>query len=152
MQSNADKPAAKNSMSKVIGIIIAVLIIGAILIFAKSGLKTDSDSGATLNTNSDVMVEDDSAMMEDDAMKKTISLSEVSTHDSPEDCWFAIEGKVYDVTSFIESGNHGGGDAILEGCGLDATTLYETRPMGSGTPHSDKARGFLPNFYIGDLQ
>ena len=74
---------------------------------------------------------------------------EVSAHATPDDCWFVIAGTVYDVTGF--GAKHGGGDAVYEGCGKDATALFETRPMGSGTPHSEKARGFLPNFAIGKL-
>ena len=44
------------------------------------------------------------------------------------------------------------GKAILEGCGKDGTELYETRPMGSGTPHSDRARNLLEDYYIGELK
>ncbi|MBN2517387.1 MAG: cytochrome b5 domain-containing protein [Candidatus Altiarchaeota archaeon] len=80
---------------------------------------------------------------------KTYTIGEISAHDSREDCWLLISGKVYDVTDFIQS--HPGGTAILEGCGKDATSLYETKPMGSGTPHSEDARARLPDYYIGDL-
>ena len=80
---------------------------------------------------------------------KTISLSEVARHGNAQDCWLAIHGKVYDVTNFIDK--HPGGQAILQGCGKDATNLFETRPMGSGTPHSSGARDMLANYYIGDL-
>jgi len=76
------------------------------------------------------------------------TLEEITSHDNEDDCWFAINGKVYDVTS-IE--NHPGGIAIYEGCGMDATKLFETRPMGSGTPHSQGARNGLDNYYIGEL-
>jgi len=82
---------------------------------------------------------------------KTFMLAEIARHASRTDCWFSVEGKVYDVTKFIESGKHSGGEAILEGCGKDATALFNTRPMGSGTPHSSKAREGLANFYIGEL-
>lgn len=77
------------------------------------------------------------------------SLSDVSQHDSKNDCWIAIRGVVYEVTDFIRS--HPGGNAILEGCGTDATTLYETRPMGSQTPHSSSARSMLDEYEIGEL-
>ena len=80
-----------------------------------------------------------------------ITLDEIAKHDQKDDCWFAIENKVYDVTSFISSAKHPGKDAIIQGCGKDATSLYNTRPMGSKTPHSDKARSFLINFQIGIL-
>ncbi len=85
------------------------------------------------------------------AAGKTYPLSEVAKHATATDCWLAIGGKVYNVTPFIASGKHPGGAAILSGCGKDATVLFNTRPMGSGTPHSDKARSMLPNFFIGDL-
>ena len=78
------------------------------------------------------------------------SIDEIAQHNSSESCWLLIDGKVYDVTKMISG--HAGGDAILQGCGTDATELYFTRPMGSGTPHSSKAQSYLPNFYIGDIE
>lgn len=80
-----------------------------------------------------------------------LTLDEVAKHSTDKDCWLAIEGKVYDVTPYITAAIHPGKAAILEGCGKDATELFNTRPMGSGTPHSDKARGFLSKYYLGEL-
>jgi cytochrome b involved in lipid metabolism len=77
------------------------------------------------------------------------TLDEVARHATANDCWLAIHDKVYDVTAFIP--RHPGRGAILEGCGKDATTLFETRPMGSGTPHSDKANDMLETYEIGTL-
>lgn len=82
-------------------------------------------------------------------MTKYYTLEEAATHDTYEDCWLVIEGKVYDITTYIDE--HPGQENILEGCGMDATTLYENRPMGSGTPHSEKARTDLEKYYIGEL-
>ncbi len=81
---------------------------------------------------------------------ESFPIEEITLHNSQEDCWLLIDDKVYDVTKMIDG--HAGGEAILQGCGIDATELYNTRPMGSGTSHSDKARSYLPNFYIGDLK
>lgn len=78
---------------------------------------------------------------------QTISSEELKKHNSASDCWLAIEGKVYDVTSFITS--HPGGIAITLGCGKDATTLFRLRP--NGTSHSQQAEQMLPKFYVGDL-
>jgi cytochrome b involved in lipid metabolism len=80
---------------------------------------------------------------------KTYTLADVAAHASQEDCWLAIHGKVYDVTHYIKS--HPGGTAILQGCGNDATYLFEVRPMGSGLPHSDIARHVMQKYYIGDV-
>lgn len=78
------------------------------------------------------------------------SLDTVSMHNTKSDCWLLIQGEVYDVTKFVNS--HPGGAAILEGCGKDATQLFETRPMGSGTPHSSSARALLSDYLIGSLE
>jgi len=78
----------------------------------------------------------------------TYSLADVALHSSQGDCWLIIHDKVYDVSNFV---THPGKEAILEGCGIDATELFETRPMGSGTPHSENARDYMESYYIGDL-
>lgn len=80
---------------------------------------------------------------------KRITLTEVSNHATKADCWMAVGGKVYDLTKYVPI--HPGMDSIVEGCGKDATTLFETRPMGTQTPHSENARQVLERFYIGDL-
>ena len=86
-----------------------------------------------------------------DSKDKQITLEEIALHDQKSDCWFAIEDKVYDVTEFIASGKHPGKEAIIQGCGKDATELFNTRPMGSKTPHSETAKGFAESFRIGIL-
>jgi len=77
------------------------------------------------------------------------SFAEISQHNTEQDCWLIISGRVYDVTKFIA--RHPGGKALLEGCGQDATILFLTRPMGSGTEHSNRAKSMLDDYYIGNL-
>lgn len=77
------------------------------------------------------------------------TLEEVAKHNKPDDCWMVIHGKVYDVTSYIYL--HPGGDIILQGCGKDATELFETKG-GLGGPHSKRARQLLEKYYIGELK
>ena len=84
---------------------------------------------------------------------EVFTIAEVAKHASAEDCWLLINDRVYDVTSYIAGSKHPGGAAILQGCGQEnGTELFFTRPMGSGTAHSEGAQGYLENFYIGDLQ
>lgn len=78
------------------------------------------------------------------------SLEEIVNHNSEDDCWVIIEDKVYDVSDFISG--HPGGKAILEGCGKESTDLFETRPMGSGTPHSNRARSIRESYFIGEVE
>ena len=81
-------------------------------------------------------------------------MAEVAAHGADpdsEECWTVIHGKVYDILEFASS-SHPGGELIFQACGIDATTIFETRPMGSKTPHSAKAREILEKYYIGDLK
>jgi len=81
------------------------------------------------------------------------NLTEIAKHNNVNDCWLLIDDKIYDVTEYISSGKHPGGEAILEGCGkIDGTELFSTRPMGSGTEHSDEAYGYLDTFYIANFK
>lgn len=76
---------------------------------------------------------------------KNMTLVEVSTHSSPESCYTAIRGGVYDVTAFILK--HPGGDkAILNMCGKDGTSAFTKQHGGQ-----DKPEAALANFKIADL-
>lgn len=81
---------------------------------------------------------------------KSYTLDDIAKHNKAEDCWMAIEGKVYDTTPYIQKQIHPGGAAILFGCGKDATAIFNLRPKDN-KPHSQKARGYLENYYIGEL-
>ncbi len=74
----------------------------------------------------------------------SLTPEEIAKHNSENDCWIIVEGKVYDVTSYINY-HPGGKDAILPYCGKDATAAFV------GKPHSTFAYQLLSNYYIGDL-
>jgi cytochrome b involved in lipid metabolism len=79
---------------------------------------------------------------------KVITMAEVAKHPDQNSCWMVIEGNVYDVTSYIPE--HQGGNAILMGCGKDATQMFNSRP-NDGTAHGGRARSMLSGFQIGIL-
>ncbi len=74
------------------------------------------------------------------------SLADIAKHATRYDCWMAINGSVYDVTDYIASGRHN--PQILEGCGIDATTLFESQRKHSG----EEAQQLLEEYYIGKLK
>jgi cytochrome b involved in lipid metabolism len=54
-------------------------------------------------------------------------LTDVAAHDDADSCWTSIEGRVYDMTDYIE--DHPGGAApILAVCGQDGTEIFMTMP------------------------
>lgn len=68
---------------------------------------------------------------------------EVAKHNKEEDAWIIIEGKVYDVSGYVEL--HPGGDTILNNVGGDSTEGF------LGEQHPATAKDVLQNYYIGDL-
>jgi len=74
---------------------------------------------------------------------KKYNMTDIGAHNKADDCWTAIDGKVYDITAYISS--HPAGKIILQGCGTDASVLF-------GAKHSNGARELLGSYYIGDLQ
>lgn len=119
-----------------IAIIIILLIAGGIFAYTKSNeQKLPINPTPIQNTNG-----------------TTYSAEEVSLHNQAGNCWFIIEGKIYDVTKYVASDIHPGGtEALVYNCGKDATAMFATKG-DKDEPHSDKAVGYLSNFYIGDLK
>jgi len=72
------------------------------------------------------------------------TLAEVATHNSPDDLWLVINGKVVDVTSYLED-HPGGSDILLDHAGTDATVEFED------VGHSDSAIEEMEKFVIGVL-
>jgi cytochrome b involved in lipid metabolism len=73
------------------------------------------------------------------------TLSDVENHASSSSCWTAVNGNVYDVTSFI-SQHPGGSRAILSLCGIDGSDAFNGQHGGQRRPASE-----LASFKIGTL-
>ncbi len=72
---------------------------------------------------------------------KAYSLKEVQVHNNPKDCWTTINGKVYNVTSWI-SEHPGGSEAIIYLCGIDGSSAFNGQHGGQKRPESELA-GFI---------
>mmetsp|Transcript_18977 Transcript_18977/g.28265 ORF Transcript_18977/g.28265 Transcript_18977/m.28265 type:complete len:105 (+) Transcript_18977:34-348(+) len=76
---------------------------------------------------------------------KEYTFAQVKVHNKEDDLWLIIDGKVYDVSQYMDE--HPGGDILLDGAGLeDATDLFED------VGHSDEAREEMKEFLIGTLK
>jgi cytochrome b involved in lipid metabolism len=159
----------------ILTIVLFVIIVGGFVLF--SGDDAMQDASVAEEMSATEMVEEAAVPLDEEvpappveAVSEVVeeseipaevaslgyTLADISLHATPGDCWFAMEGKVYDVTEYIAGGLHPGEEAILEGCGKDATILYTQDPDESGNEnsnaHSAKARNFLENYYIGELE
>lgn len=76
---------------------------------------------------------------------QTYTLATVATHKDTNSCWSAINGKVYDLTSWINQ-HPGGPENILAICGLDGSAAFNAQHGGQGRPANE-----LQMFYIGEL-
>lgn len=76
---------------------------------------------------------------------KTFTEEDVAKHNTEEDCWMAIFGKVYDVTKFLDD-HPGGPEILMNVAGMECTEQFEE------VFHSDKAKEMLADYYLGELE
>ncbi|KAI8539393.1 hypothetical protein RHMOL_Rhmol09G0179700 [Rhododendron molle] len=77
-------------------------------------------------------------------LTKLYSMEEASQHNTNGDCWVVIDGKVYDVSTYLDE-HPGGDDVIIAATGKDATDDFED------AGHSKTARELMETFCIGEL-
>ncbi|MEY2797739.1 MAG: hypothetical protein RIS22_5 [Actinomycetota bacterium] len=76
----------------------------------------------------------------------TITMNDVATHNTPQDCWSVVDGKVYDLTQWIDK--HPGGSVIIKSlCGKDGTSGFNSEHGGKEKPEEQ-----LAQFQIGSLK
>ncbi len=74
------------------------------------------------------------------------TLATVATHNTQADCWSAVNGSVYDLTSWV-SRHPGGSRAIIGMCGKDASAAFNRQHGSAGRPQAA-----LALLKIGSLQ
>ena len=75
---------------------------------------------------------------------KRFTLEQVKKHNTENDCWIIVHGKVVDVTDYLTK-HPGGKRLILRNGGEDVTKDFEAMF------HSSKARKILSTFIIGEV-
>lgn len=113
----------------VLGLVVAVTV-GAIFMLIKSS-----------NSNTAVVGSNTSPLTTTKLV--VYSLAEVGKHNTSTDCWMAISGNVYNISTYTRI--HPGGSIIIQGCGNDATTMFNAERKHLG------AKAILNTFKIGKL-
>ncbi|KAJ7953934.1 cytochrome b5-like [Quillaja saponaria] len=78
-------------------------------------------------------------------LTKLYTMQEASKHKTKDDCWVVIDGKIYDVSSYLDE-HPGGDDVVLDATGRDATDDFED------AGHSKSARELMEKYFIGELE
>ncbi|KAF5178999.1 cytochrome b5 [Thalictrum thalictroides] len=77
-------------------------------------------------------------------LTKLYDLKEAGEHNTRDDCWVVVDGKVYDVSSYLDE-HPGGDDVLLRATGKDATDEF------NDAGHSKDAIQLMEEFCIGEL-
>lgn len=124
-------------------ILLAPIAVGSLLVLAACG---SDDAPAEDQEQPQEQQESNGAADEQGEASEPLTLEEVEENDSPDSCWAAIDGTVYDLTDWVEE--HPGGSARIEQiCGTDATDAFQGQHSGDEGPQSQ-----LAEFEIGELQ
>ncbi|MDX1765464.1 MAG: cytochrome b5-like heme/steroid binding domain-containing protein [Candidatus Saccharimonadales bacterium] len=141
---------------KKLGLIL--LVVSGLVVLGFLGFRmmdANESSSTELATETTTETETSTNTDTESTPARTITLAELQTRNSADDCWTVISGTVYDITDYLT--RHPGGDTILLACGGDGTSLFQERTtdegekIGSGTPHSSSASSQLSAYEIGDL-
>lgn len=112
----------------------------------------DSDSMEEEDDDAAMEMEDDdsSVSVEVDATVEATTdgytMAQVAEHGNASSCWSAVDGKVYDLTSWI-SEHPGGAANILKICGKDGSAAFNGQHGGNAG-----AKAELAGHVIGDLK
>uniref|UniRef100_A0A0E0D6Y6 Cytochrome b5 heme-binding domain-containing protein n=1 Tax=Oryza meridionalis TaxID=40149 RepID=A0A0E0D6Y6_9ORYZ len=77
-------------------------------------------------------------------LTKLYSLEEAARHNTADDCWVVVDGKIYDVTKYLDD-HPGGADVLLEVTGKDAKEEFDD------AGHSESAKELMQDYFIGEL-
>ncbi len=115
--------------------------------FCYSAFVAFWSSIATLLALQAVATDDDASTSASESAE-VITLDALAGHSSEDDCWMAIEGKVYDLTDYLPK-HPTPASVLLPWCGKEATEGMRTK--GYGRDHSPVAWEMLKDYAVGTL-
>jgi cytochrome b involved in lipid metabolism len=127
----------KNKAPYILG--ISVIAIAVIIVLAQNS----KSSNVTYNNTSAPL---EQLAPNTSTTDKTYTMTDVTAHSSQTSCWTAINGNVYDVTSWIKK-HPGGAGSIISLCGIDGSSAYNGQHGGQRRPANE-----LAGFKIGVLK
>lgn len=158
---------SRKSLALILGTLVIVVVVG-ILISQNSPSSSDTSTPITASTGSGQATSAPSETTNPNSTTTTsttttgttpstgsgqatipkpsgYTMAQVTAHNTQSSCWTAINGSVYNVTSWI-SQHPGGAQAIISLCGTDGSAAFNDQHGGQRRPASE-----LASFKIGAL-
>lgn len=128
-------PSDKYRYKKIKGVFIVILAIVLTLGYNAILLHHDRTTPpADIHTTTELETDAD-----------TYTRAEVAERNTPDNCWMAAYGNVYDLTDYVAEGRHPGGQSsLISGCGQEVTESFDRI-------HSTRAKDMLEQYQIGHL-
>lgn len=137
------QPAWLKQAVSIVGLLAVACVTVLIFLVGHSGAEATWSSRIAASESKNITP---SPRFETIEMDGKYSLAEIAQHDSRQDCWTAIEGKVYDLTPYMKQ-HPGGAGTLAWLCGIDGTKLFANQHGTDQRPAND-----LSGFEIGVLE
>ena len=98
-----------------------VIFILAIIVVAGVFLSKNITGNVIPKKNDSIASQEAGCLGDSCKIVSYYSASEVSQHNSKQDCWMIVDNQIYDLTSFLALGIHKPIDNL---CGKDVTSIY----------------------------
>jgi cytochrome b involved in lipid metabolism len=140
--------------SFIVGLVIfwsATLVLGVagLVSYENQKLVKNLQSAGNGSTTPNVLAQDSVVQEAVQSGATTWNQELVASHNSLDDCWLTINGKIYNVTEYVPF-HPGGTQTILNTCGKEATEAFRTKG-GEGDDHSKQAYALLDNYFLADV-
>jgi cytochrome b involved in lipid metabolism len=139
----AKVPKLLQQLVKALVPITAIMSVTLTVLVGHSGAETTWKS--RIAQTQAVVLEDSASTVGAPAGSVNLSTSEVKSHNSQSDCWSIVNGKVYNLTTYVKS-HPGGAGVIANICGKDGTNAFKNQHSTQGKPNS-----VLTGFLLGSV-
>jgi len=129
--------------------LLFVLVVGAgfIIYYGRPVMKINqTNDNQVVADNNNVSPSSTVDQATDNTQNPAYTLTEIISHNSADDCWSAVNGDVYDLSTWV-SRHPGGSQKIINMCGTDASKNFNNM-HGNSAP----AKAALVLLKIGKLQ
>lgn len=132
------------TLSAIVGVLLALAAIVMTVLVGHTG--AEAVWGRTLSTVPVTSAQNAPASPPTDATSAQatpgpsagVTMAEVARHSTTDDCWSAVNGNAYDLTSWIAQ-HPGGEQVIVQMCGVDGTDGFAAQHGGQGKPERELA-------------